>query len=107
MSYDNTYSTSLCPSCGKVEFRRQGTWWCPDGHYIIRWTCWSCYNFTTDNGFSGGHFGNSRPYCPKELSSNECSDCGGDGLVDSSISCSHGRYSTHNYCSHGRVGLHD
>jgi len=45
--------------------------------------------------------------CKRVTSSGTCNQCGGDGKVDTTISCSHSRYSTHSYCGHGRVGLHD
>ena len=45
--------------------------------------------------------------CPGTIDSGTCTTCGGDGLVDQRVNCSHGRSSSHSYCSHKKVGQHD
>ena len=43
--------------------------------------------------------------CRKASFSN-CTLCGGDGLVDVNINCTHGKTSSHSYCSHGYTDYH-
>lgn len=45
--------------------------------------------------------------CGTIINLGTCTTCGGDGLVDRPIKCSHGRSSSHSYCSHNEVGQHD
>ena len=84
------------------------------------YTCYTChtewgsptYPYTCSQ--CGRDVGKYSPYslrdyssCPGDIKTGDCSVCGGDGLVDKPINCTHSRSSSHSYCGHGRVGLHD
>ena len=107
-------SRSICPYCSANEIHSSyypscsscgaSIWWHPtvatSGPVAV---CPDCGGWFSPNT---GRLFDRRGTCKAPVTA-ECGTCGGDGLVDGSRSCGHGRYSTHSYCGHGRVGLHD
>lgn len=82
----------LCKDCGKrVDFPYTGS------RHCSRCDSWWVTPFMA---------GENIPPCTA-ITYELCPTCGGDGLVDKAISCSHSRTSRHSYCGHGRVGIHD
>ena len=88
-----TRNKTIALSCGKCNYETRNN----EDRY-----CSSCQ----EDLFNGWLNNIMVQPCEKNVNLS-CDICGGDGLVDKTISCPHGHRSRHSYCGHGRVGQHD
>lgn len=97
---------------GTIQGNDKGGGYWSGGHHYYSYSlyCSRCsWSASGDYIYEDGNHGT----LPKSLGSTcgngiteRCSTCGGDGRVDKSINCTHGRSSSHSYCSHGYAYQH-
>lgn len=84
---------------------------CPE-HGFTLWSdvcyCTTCRTAYTHVGKRLYSSHSTSGWCYASGIKEDCTTCGGDGLIDKRIPCaSHGYTYTHVYCSHNKVGQHD
>ena len=88
-----TTTTTQCSACS--------------GYGTIPVSCNTCRGTSYRYRYNKYEFLCTKCGSPTRWTTNNCSMCGGDGQLQTTVPCSHGLMTSHNYCSHNRTSQHD